>query len=269
MCCSTVPSRDSKMFLSPTDTRNQTFPFHSIKIHRHTQNDNLNRRCILLFILAFSSSVRCSVLVLMTTFTLFTLKTWGNNQNPPSYLPIDGLHIFLWHDTLAPVKKKMSNFCEPLLQIRWLLQFCHFSSPKSPTCSCETESIITDTVRCSVRQCEQLSLRTTLKYRSQTRNVLMHLGLHHWSPGWSEALINVITELLFDRSKQKKGLLLSRYYQAPSDWNCLPLNIWSVSNKLYFKQLAFVICSFFYVFKRSFFSDSLVSACSFFLYPRY
>lgn len=29
----------------------------------------------LLLILAFSSSVRCSVLVLMTTLTLFTLKT--------------------------------------------------------------------------------------------------------------------------------------------------------------------------------------------------
>lgn len=145
MCCSTVPSRDSKMFLSPTERRNHTFQFHSIKIHRHTQKDNLNS-CILLFILAFSSSVRCSVLVLMTTFTLFTLKTWGNNQNPPSYFPIDGLHIFLWHDTLAPVKKKMSNFCEPLLQIRWQLQFCHFSSPKSQTCSCETESSITDSL---------------------------------------------------------------------------------------------------------------------------
>lgn len=38
----------------------------------------------ILFILAFSSSVRCSVLVLMTTFTLFTLKTWEKYQNRQS-----------------------------------------------------------------------------------------------------------------------------------------------------------------------------------------
>lgn len=149
----------------------------------------------------------------------------------------------------APVKKKMSNFCEPLLQIRWQLPFCHFSSPKSPTCSCETESIITDAVRCSVRQCEQLSLRTTLKYRSQTRNVLMHLGLQHWSPGWSEALINVITELLFDRSKRKKGLLLSHdiirllltgtiYLQICDRWvtSCTSNN-WPLSSVLSFMYL--------------------------------
>lgn len=69
MCCSTVPSKDSKMFLSPEDKKID----FSVMKHK-TVNTTLD----LLLILAFSSSVRCSVLVLMTTFTLLTLKTWGN-----------------------------------------------------------------------------------------------------------------------------------------------------------------------------------------------
>lgn len=80
MCCSTVPSRDSKMFLSP-DHKKMNF---SVKLHR-----NASTTLDWLFILAFSSSVRCSVLVLMTTFTLLTLKTWGNI---PEHL-LSGTHI--------------------------------------------------------------------------------------------------------------------------------------------------------------------------------
>ncbi len=60
-----------------------------------------------LFILAFSSSVRCSVLVLITTFTLFTLKTWENNQNLMSFTKyVNGLHSFQYHYTLAKIKRK-------------------------------------------------------------------------------------------------------------------------------------------------------------------
>lgn len=92
--------------------------------------------CVL-FILAFSSSVRCSVLVLMTTFTLFTLKTW--EKAPKLTVTCD--HKQAMQISLAlhcgSNYKYISNFCKPLLQIRWQPPFFHFSSPKSRTYSCK------------------------------------------------------------------------------------------------------------------------------------
>lgn len=116
MCCSMVPSRDSKMFLSP-DHKKMNF---SVKLHRiaRTTRD-------LLFILAFSSSVRCSVLVLMTTFTLLTLKTWGNipehvlsGTDIPQSSPVQ--HCWEWHRK----RPTSANLC-----FKSIYGFCLFGSP--------------------------------------------------------------------------------------------------------------------------------------------
>lgn len=126
----------------------------------------------LLFILAFSSSVRCSVLVLITTFTLFTLKTCENNQNQMSYAIISGFNLVKCY-TSVMIKMEMQNFCEPLLQIRWPFQFCHFSSPKSQTCFCKNKSIITGNIH---------HHRSRARITSTTQNTMMQCI---WTNLWS------------------------------------------------------------------------------------
>lgn len=106
MCCSTVPSRDSNTFLSPLNTKSQTSVHLCIQYMlcvctAGQKKDQIKNLKPLLFILAFSSSVRCSVLVLITTFTLFTLKTWRHGDTCRSYeeIKVQKVHRFQQDDT--------------------------------------------------------------------------------------------------------------------------------------------------------------------------
>lgn len=127
MCCSTVPSKDSKTFLSPMN-RKVTCEFTGLEKLNSSKRNVLH----LLLILVFSSSVKCSVLVLMTTFTLFTLKTWKKIKHksewPAVQVLVDREFVFS--------KCQPCNFLKPLLQIHWLLRFCLFSNLKSQICIC-------------------------------------------------------------------------------------------------------------------------------------